>query len=129
MGSSFITLVPKSEAPIDLTEYRPINLIGVVSKLISKVLANRLKKVMGNIIEDTQSAFITGRFILDGLLVINEITSWARRSGKSIFRMQIDFEKAYDNVHWNFLLDILRQKGFPTIWCNWIRGILTSAQL
>ncbi|KAJ0871997.1 putative RNA-directed DNA polymerase [Helianthus annuus] len=126
VGSSFITLVPKSMAPIDLTEYRPINLIGVVSKVISKVLANRLKMVTGKITEDTQSAFLTGIFILDGPLVINEITNWAKRLGKNIFMMQIDFEKAYDNVHWEFLLDILHQKGFPSIWCDWIRGDQTG---
>ncbi|XP_022024511.1 uncharacterized protein LOC110924832 [Helianthus annuus] len=51
VGSSFITLVPKVSDPVALGEYRPFNLIGVVSKTISKVLANRLKGVMGSIFQ------------------------------------------------------------------------------
>ncbi|XP_022014589.1 uncharacterized protein LOC110914077 [Helianthus annuus] len=96
LGSSFITLVPKVNDPVDLGEYCPINLIGVVSKVISKVLVNRLKKVIDSLISETQSTFVAGIFILDGPLVISEVLSWARRCGKELFMFKIDFEKAYD---------------------------------
>ncbi|XP_022013816.1 uncharacterized protein LOC110913282 [Helianthus annuus] len=108
VGASFITLIPKCKNPVGLGEYRPINLIGVISKVISKVLANRLRVVMSSITSVTQSAFLSGRFILDGLLIINEIMAWAKKNNKRIFLMKIDFEKAYDNVNWDFLLDIKR---------------------
>ncbi|XP_021992095.1 uncharacterized protein LOC110888906 [Helianthus annuus] len=74
-GSSFITLVPKIKDPSGLDDYRPISLVGVVNKVISKVLANRLKKVIASVISDNQSAFLRGRFILDGPLIINEVCS------------------------------------------------------
>ncbi|XP_035843871.1 uncharacterized protein LOC110927588 [Helianthus annuus] len=57
-GSSFITLVPKDKDPVELNNYRLINLIGIISKVISKVLANRMKKVIGTVISDSQSAFV-----------------------------------------------------------------------
>ncbi|XP_076930153.1 uncharacterized protein LOC143594820 [Bidens hawaiensis] len=55
VGLSFITLIPKVKDTVGLNEYRSITLIGVISKVISKVLANRLKKVMGSIVRETQS--------------------------------------------------------------------------
>lgn len=128
VGSSFITLVPKVNDPVDLGEYRPINLIGVVSKVISKVLANRLKKVIDSLISETQSAFVAGRYILDGPLIISEVLSFARRCGKELFMFKIDFAKAYDNVNWAFVILVMRQMNFPEIWCNWTKGVLESAR-
>ncbi|XP_022041114.1 uncharacterized protein LOC110943688 [Helianthus annuus] len=83
---------------------------------------------MGNITSETQSAFFSGRFILDRPMMINEILAWARQMGKEMFIFKIDFENAYDNVHWGFLLDMLRQLGFPIRWCLWVEGILMSVR-
>uniref|UniRef100_A0A251SP92 Putative reverse transcriptase domain-containing protein n=1 Tax=Helianthus annuus TaxID=4232 RepID=A0A251SP92_HELAN len=68
-SSSFITLVPKSKDPVGMRDYHPINLIGVISKAISMDLANRLKKVIGSIISENQTAFLKGRYILDNPLM------------------------------------------------------------
>ncbi|KAJ0920733.1 putative RNA-directed DNA polymerase [Helianthus annuus] len=111
-----------------LREYRPINLIGVISKTISKILANRLKMVIGTIISENQTAFLKGRYILDSPLMLNEIMAWIKKYNKKVFLLKIDFEKAYDNVCWSFLLDIMGQMGFPDLWCKWIKGILASAR-
>ncbi|KAJ0846474.1 putative RNA-directed DNA polymerase [Helianthus annuus] len=127
VGSSFITLIPKVKDPSGLGEYIPINLIGVISKVISKVLANRLRMVINGLTSESQSAFISGRYILDGPLIINEVLAWSRCVGKSLFLFKIDFEKAYDNVHWEFLICVMRQMGFSDRWCNWIYGVLSSA--
>ena len=63
-NSSFITLVPKTGDPLTLHDYRPINLIGCLYKVIAKVLANRLKKVIGSVVGEAQTAFVAGRNIL-----------------------------------------------------------------
>ncbi|XP_022026490.1 uncharacterized protein LOC110927176 [Helianthus annuus] len=127
-GSSFIALIPKIKDPLGLKDYRPISLIGIINKVISKLLANRLKKVLDTVVTPSQSAFIGGRFILDGPLIINEIHSWVKKAKKKVFFLKIDFEKAYDNVNWNFVVDILSQMGFSSRWCAWIRGIISSAR-
>ncbi|XP_028082885.1 uncharacterized protein LOC114284188 [Camellia sinensis] len=72
LNSSFIALIPKSDSPSGLNEYRPISLIGSLYKILAKVLANRIKLVMPRIISDVQSAFLGGRHILDGVLIANE---------------------------------------------------------
>ena len=127
-GSSFITLIPKIKTPLGLKDYRPITLIGMISKVISKILANRLKKVLGGVISESQSAFLKDRFILDGPLVVNELMEWLKKRKRKAFLLKIDFEKAYDNVNWNLLISIMSQMGFPPIWCSWVRGILLSAR-
>ncbi|KAJ0780408.1 putative RNA-directed DNA polymerase [Helianthus annuus] len=127
-GSSFIALIPKVIDPLSLKEYRPISLVGVVNKVISKILANRLKIVLDSVISGSQSAFIKGRLILDGPLIVNEILNWSRKGKKKVFFLKVDFEKAYDNINWNFVLDILEQMGFSRRWCSWIKGVLLSAR-
>ncbi|XP_076890699.1 uncharacterized protein LOC143541890 [Bidens hawaiensis] len=111
-----------------LKDYRPINLIGVISKIISKVVAARLKKVIGEVISNSQSAFVKERYILDGPLVLNEVIGWVKKNRRQISLLKLDFEKAYDNVSWEFLLDVLSRMGFPPRRCMWVKGILHSAR-
>ncbi|KAJ0788573.1 putative RNA-directed DNA polymerase [Helianthus annuus] len=127
-GSSFITLIPKSKDPTTLRDYRPINLIGVISKTVSKITATRFKKVIGKVISSTQSAFVKDRFILDSPLMLNEVMAWLKQRKKKALLLKIDFEKAYDNVNWKFIIDILDQMGFPAKWRMWMEGILSSAR-
>ncbi|KAM0061513.1 putative RNA-directed DNA polymerase [Helianthus debilis subsp. tardiflorus] len=127
-AGSFIALIPKKKDPSGLGDYRPISLVGVVNKVISKILANRLKMVLGSVISDSQSAFLKNKFILDGPLVVNEIYSWLKKEKKPAFVLKIDFEKAYDNVNWNFVVGVLEQLGFPPRWCSWVNGVLSSAR-
>ncbi|KAJ0427872.1 putative RNA-directed DNA polymerase [Helianthus annuus] len=127
-SSSFICLVPKISDPVSLGNFRPINLVGVISKVVSKVLANRLRMVLEEVISDSQSAFIEGKFILDGPLIVNEVLSWLKKEKMKAFILKIDFEKAYDNVNWNFVISVLNQMGFPPRWNCWVLGILKSAR-
>ncbi|KAJ0578263.1 putative RNA-directed DNA polymerase [Helianthus annuus] len=111
---SFITLVPKCKNPTNMKEYRPINLIGIINKVISKLLALRIKKVMGEMISESQSAFLKDRYILDGPLVLNEVLAWLKRKSKKAFLLKIDFEKAYDNVNWVFFNIYARTNAFSS---------------
>ncbi|KAF5812274.1 putative RNA-directed DNA polymerase [Helianthus annuus] len=58
----------------------------------------------------------------------NELYNWGKKFRKKFFFLKIDFEKAYDNVNWSFLLSILHQMDFPSRWCGWIRGVIESAR-
>lgn len=78
-SASFITLILKNDNPQGLGEYKPICLIGSLYKILAKVLANRLKKVLPSVISDCQSTFLGGRNILDGIVVVNELVDLAKR--------------------------------------------------
>lgn len=75
-NASFITLVPKKKGAMELRDYRPISLIGSVYKITSKVLAERLKGVMGRLVSGHQNAFIKSRQITDAALMANEVLDW-----------------------------------------------------
>ncbi|GKA33161.1 RNA-directed DNA polymerase, eukaryota [Tanacetum coccineum] len=80
-----------------------------------------------DLISDSQSAFIANRQILDGPFILNELLSWCKRKKKQALIFKVDFAKAYDSVHWDYLLDVLHAFGFGPNWCKWIRGIFSSA--
>jgi len=128
-NASFIVLIPKVKNPQALDEYRPISLIGCMYKIVAKILANRLKKIMSCIIDERQSAFIEGRHLLQSALIANEVIEEANRTQKPCIVFKVDYEKAYDSVSWDFLLYMLRRLGFCSKWIQWIEGCLKSASI
>ncbi|GKB70539.1 cysteine-rich receptor-like protein kinase, partial [Tanacetum coccineum] len=97
-NSSFITLVPKVEDPLVISDFRPISLIGSQYKIIAKILANRLSRVLPSVVGEVQMAYIKGRQIIDGPLMINEIIAWAKKHKKRLMFLKVDFEKAFDSL-------------------------------
>ena len=128
-NASFIALIPKVSDPQSLNEYRPILLIGCIYKIMAKLLANRLKKVMSDIIDERQSAFIGGRHLLHSVIIANEVVEEAKRGQKSCIMFKVDYERAYDSVSWDFLTYMLRRLGFCTKWIHWIEGCLKSVSV
>ncbi|GJW43867.1 RNA-directed DNA polymerase, eukaryota [Tanacetum coccineum] len=127
-NSSFIALIPKIPDANMVKDFRSISLIGSLYKIIAKILANRLVGVLGDIVNEVQSAFITERQILDGPFIFNEILQWSKTKKKQSLISKVDFEKAYDSVRWDFLNDILKKFGFGEKWCKWIQSCLRSSR-
>ena len=106
-NASFITLIPKKADPLELSDYRPISLIGSMYKILSKLLAARLCRVIHKLIGPNQTTFLKGRQILDGCVIANEIVNFAKSEGIKMLPFKVDFEKAFDSVNWEFLFDIM----------------------
>jgi hypothetical protein len=108
-------------SPLNLTDFRRISLCNVLYKLISKVLANRLKIILPYVISPEQSVFVPCRLITDNVLVPFEtLHSIATRfSGKEGYMtLKLDMSKAYDRLEWDFLEAMLRKLGFANRWNN-----------
>ena len=110
--SYFVALIPKVKNPSCVKEFRPISLLGSLYKLLSKVLVARLAKVMNPIISTSQSAFLKGRHLVEGVFIVNEVVDLAKRKKKECLILKVDFEKAYDSVDWGFLEYMLKRCGF-----------------
>ncbi|KAM0036030.1 putative RNA-directed DNA polymerase [Helianthus debilis subsp. tardiflorus] len=82
--------------------------------------------VLDSIISDSQSAFLGGRNIVDGPLILNEVYAWAKKYKSACMFFKVDFEKAYDALNWKFLIMLMKHMGFPSKWRCWILGILYS---
>ena len=118
---SHIVLVPKRKNSQRMSDYRPISLSNVVYKILSKVLANRMKRVLPLIISESQSAFVPGRQITDNINVAFELMHGLRnrRRGKLCqMAIKLDMSKAYDRVEWGFLKRVMVRMGFARRWIN-----------
>ncbi|GAU35431.1 hypothetical protein TSUD_375210 [Trifolium subterraneum] len=127
--ASFLTLIPKKDHPQQLSEYRPICLISVLYKISSKLLADRMKKIMGKLISTCQSVFIPGRQILDGIVVLNEIIDLAKRRKDSCLFFKVDFERPYDTISWNYLENMMVKMGFAEKWMRWMKACIFNSSM
>ena len=99
LNATFITLIPKKHAASEIRDFWPISLVGGVYKIIAKVLANRLRTVMGDIISTSQNALVRNRQILDPILIANEYLDSRLKSGVPGLIYKLDVEKTFDHVN------------------------------
>ncbi|KAL6175962.1 hypothetical protein ACLB2K_052600 [Fragaria x ananassa] len=126
-----VVLIPKVKEVQRMTELRPIALCNVVYKIASKVLANRLKTFLADVISLEQSAFVPDRLISDNTLVAAELAHYMhklRRGKKGFMALKLDISKAYDRLEWDFLQKILLRLGFDPSWVDTIMHCLSTVR-
>ncbi|KAL9681437.1 hypothetical protein QQ045_013220 [Rhodiola kirilowii] len=118
INKTLITLIPKVKNPETSGDYNPISLCNVGIKIITKMLANRLKPILPTIISENQGAFFPGKIISDNIITAQELIHFIRtRSRQKVgyFALKVDISKAYDRVEWDLLEVMMRSLGFPEI--------------
>ena len=120
LNATFIALIPQKNGASNIRDFGPISLVGSIYKILAKILANRLKIVLDQLISESQNSFVGGRQILDSVLIANECIDSRMKSKISRVICMLDIEKVYDNVNWEALLKLLKKMGFGKKWCSWI---------
>ncbi|KAJ9566292.1 hypothetical protein OSB04_002258 [Centaurea solstitialis] len=128
INHTLLCLIPKVPNATRVSDFRPISCCSVLYKVISKVIADRMKPVLSSIISRSQSAFIPGRRITDNILMAHELVAGYQRDvGTPRCAFKIDLRKAYDTVDWRYLLAMLRNFGFHPVLCKWIDEMLSTS--
>jgi hypothetical protein len=100
-NETVIVLIPKIKISERIKDLRPISLCNLVFKIVSKVIACRLKEVLDDIISQSQSAFVAGKLITDNILLAYETTHFMRmcKGGRDgLAAVKLDMSKAFDRV-------------------------------
>ncbi|OMP00911.1 reverse transcriptase [Corchorus capsularis] len=131
LNETLLVFIPKVQHPEYLKQFRPISLCCVAYKVITKVLVNRIRPHLGDLIAPTQVSFIPGRQAADNILLAQELIYTIRRcsSKNGLMAVKIDLAKAYDRVNWSFLRDTLREFGFSDKWIRLIMFCVESSKM
>ena len=129
LGHSFITLILKVNNPEYISQYQPISLSNVLYKVYSKVLLNRLKKLLPKIVSEQQSAFMTDRLISDNIMVAFETLHYMcdHSTGNTRYMaLKLDMSKVYDRVEWMYMEKLMTKMGFCDAWVKLMMGCITT---
>lgn len=128
-NSTLICLIPKVSQPEEASQFRPISLCNVIYKIASKVLVNRLKPIIRELVSPVQNAFVPGRLMSDNCLIAHELIRRIKlqKSGKIFMAaLKVDMYKAYDKVDWRFLNWLLERMAFPQKFRHWIMQCVST---
>ncbi|KAA3459980.1 reverse transcriptase [Gossypium australe] len=116
LNSTDIVLIPKTQNPSNLVDFRPISLCTVLYKIVAKTIANRFQEVIGKCIDGAQSPFVPGRLISDNVLLAYEILH--------TFRKKL---KPTTGLNEGFLKEVMMRMGFTKDWVELILKCITTA--
>jgi exonuclease III len=125
-NSAFLALIPKEKGALNFSRFRPISLCNTSYKILTKVIANRLKNILPFIVPENQGGFIKGRQIADNIILVQEaLHSSLCRKDKGMI-IKLDLANAFDRVNHNFLFEVMKKFGFDESFVNWIRACIGS---
>ena len=127
VNTAYITLIPKNDNPEIPDDYRPISLVSMPIKILTKLLANRVQQIIISRISKNQYGFIKTRNIQDCLAWSFEYIHMCHKSKKEIIIFKIDFVKAFDKVSYKAILYMMQHLGFTKKWIRWVSSILSTA--
>ncbi|KAH7845388.1 hypothetical protein Vadar_001417 [Vaccinium darrowii] len=128
VNSTSVALVPKVPNPSKISDFRPISCCNTLYKCIAKILSKRIRVALPYLIDSVQSSFVKGRRIADNIFLTQELMRGYHTSSPSPrCALKVDIMKAYDNVRWEFLWDILESMNFHPKMIQWIQACVSTA--
>jgi hypothetical protein len=124
-----ITCIPKGDKPREfLKNWRPTSLLTTDYKIITSVLAKRMKTVLNNIIGPDQRGFLKDRYNEDNTRLIYDIVQYCKDNRMEGLLLLIDFEKAFDSIEWSYITETLNKYNFGEDFINWFNIVYKDSQ-
>eukprot|EP00253_Pinus_taeda_P029607 PITA_29607 len=127
-SSTFIALIPKKERFDSFHDFRPISLCNIMFKIISRIIAERMKHILNSFISRDQHAFLKGRIILDAVAMTQESLFSMLSNNLDAAILKIDLQKAYDCVDWGFLRILLAKIRLKSQSINWVMSCVENVR-
>jgi hypothetical protein len=127
LNATFLTLIPKENHTTSPSHFRPIALCNVIYKLLTKIIATRLKPILPFIISQEQSGYVEGRQILDSVILAHEVIHSLHSTKSPGMLLKLDLSKDFDKLSWSYLKSTLLAFGFEPNWISWIINLTSSA--
>ena len=125
---SVISLMFKKGDRNLLKNYRPLSLTNVDYRILAFILADRLQSVISPLIGPHQTAYIKKRFMGENIRLVNDIIDYASKFNKSGILLFLDYEKAFDNLNWDFMFTALKHYGFGLDFITWIHVLYNKPE-
>eukprot|EP00253_Pinus_taeda_P002867 PITA_02867 len=125
-NSSFLALIPKEKGANSFNRFRPISLCNIGYKLITKIIASRLKLILPKIILENQGGFIHGRQLVDNFILVQEAILSSHQCKERGMAIKLDLANAFGGVRHSFLLNVLKKFGFGERFINWIQACISE---
>lgn len=128
-NSTTLVLIPKVQNAANITDFRPISCCNTLYKVISRLLASKLKVVLPDLISLNQSAFIPGRLLVENVLLATELIngySWKNVSSRAM--LKVDLRKAFDSVKWDFLIFTMCAMNFPESFITLVHQCISTTR-
>jgi hypothetical protein len=126
INSTFLALILKSNRPLSFSDYRPIALCNLCYKIITKIIARRIRPILSRTLSEEQLGFLKGRQILDAIGTTQECLHSIKAKKLQAVILKLDLKKAYDCTNWDYLRLMLLHCGFGHHMTKWIMGCVTS---
>jgi hypothetical protein len=125
LNGTFLTLIPKEERVTNLRNFIPIDICNVIYKIISKVIALRIKPILPFIISKEQSGYVEGRQIMDSFILVHEIIHSLKITHTPGMLLKLDLSKAFDKLGWKYMKVLLSAFSFDRDWVSWIMNLIS----
>jgi exonuclease III len=125
-NSSFLALIPKEKGAKNFNRFRPISLCNTGYKIITKIMANRLKRILPKLIPENQGGFVRGRQILDNIILVQEAIHTSCKKKEKGMVIKLDLANAFDRVKHDFLFAVMRNFGFNQKFIEWVKACISA---
>ena len=121
-NSAFLALIPKEKDADSFDRFRSSSLCNIEYKIITKIMARRLKGILPHIIQENQGGFIKGRRIWDNIILVKDAIHFILKNGKKGMVVNIELANAFDRVSHPFLLNVMERYGFDSSFISWVKS-------